>query len=130
MENLSVQQKKAKHSLLLIIAIILFILALVFIWLVGNQAKTIAIENQAKQEEFYAPYWINDSTMHMNISDGSCLLFQLEEGYCYVTTNNIDYAVIDADTLKMMYHSGNEFIYKAIQLDTIKNLKYKDIFIE
>ena len=128
--NMNKTDLQQKRGFALICFFVLVAIAAIVIWLIGKDVQTTVEEKNAKIEEFYAPYWINDSLMHMNVSDGACVLFQIEDGFCYLKTNGIEHAVIDADTLKVVLHEDGKVVEKAIRLDTIKNLEYEDIFLE
>ena len=110
-----------KNSRALVFAIVAFCIFVIGVCIFGGIVKQAAINQTAEKEEFYSPYWINDSTMHMNISEGSCILVQFVDDECYVTANNIEYVNISDGILKILYHENKEFKEVEFNLDSITN---------
>lgn len=110
-----------KNSHMLVFALVALCVFVIGVCIFGGIVKQAAIEQTVEKEEFYKPYWINDSTMHMNISEGSCILVQFVDDECYVTANNIEYVNITDGILKIMYHENKEFKAAEFNLDSITN---------
>jgi len=110
-----------KNSRALVFALVTLCIFVIAVCIFGGIVKQVALEQTAEKEEFYNPYWINDSTMHMNISEGSCILVQFVGDECYVTANNIEYVNFSDGILKIMYHENKEFKATEFNLDSITN---------
>ena len=113
----------------LVAGITCLILAGIMLFAVSKSLSNSIDEMNAKTEEFYEPYWINDTTMHLNVSESTCLLFEIENDTCYISANGIEHFSVDDNVVKVHYHEGKEFKQKEIYLDSIDGFDYENVYV-
>lgn len=118
-----------RNPLYLVAGIICIILAGAMVFGLYKSLENKVDEIDAEKKEFYAPYWINDSTMHLNVSESTCLLFEIENDTCYISANGIEHFSIDNNVVKVHYHEGKEFKQKEIYLDSIDGFYQENVYV-
>lgn len=113
----------------LVAAIACIILAGIMLFALSKSLKDNVDKMNAETEEFYSPYWINDTTMHLNVSESTCLLFEIENDTCYISANGIEHFSIDNRVVKVYYHEGKEFKEKEICLDSIDGFNSENVYV-
>lgn len=89
------------------------------------------------EADFYKPVMLNDSTMHMNITESSCIMIQIKNDTVFIDSHNastVNYnkATHELMVVKTVKHDVGkwEHTVKEINLDTIfKNVPNEYFFI-
>lgn len=123
------EKTNKRNPLYLVVGLILIVTAIVLFLVYSDTVKDTVERNDRAVEEFYEPYWINDTTMHLNVSESTCLLFEIENDTCYISANNIEHVVIDNNIITVYYHEGKEFKQKEIYLDSIDGFNTESIYV-
>ena len=123
------EKTNKRNPLYLVVGLILIVTAIVLFLVYSDTVKDTVECNDRAVEEFYEPYWINDTTMHLNVSESTCLLFEIENDTCYISANNIEHVVIDNNTITVYYHEGKEFKQKEIYLDSIDGFNTESVYV-
>lgn len=81
---------------------------------------------ESVEAEFYKPVMLNDSTMHMNITESSCILLQIDNDTLIINSHNVSTLNYDDKNHELVivrksdYGNGNfEHTVKVIDLDTV-----------
>ena len=81
---------------------------------------------ESVEAEFYRPAMLNDSTMHMNITESSCILLQIDNDTLIINSHNVSTLNYDDKNHELVvvrtsdYVDGSfEHTVKVIDLDTM-----------
>jgi hypothetical protein len=88
-------------------AFFLVIVAIVCAYLFAADIQFRSENAKKEYQEFYQPYIIDDSTFHLNVSDNSCVLFEVINDTLYVRQNNVEFIRYDKDAHKLLMQSHN-----------------------
>ena len=123
------KENNKRNPAYLLIGIFLIAFSMLSLMLFYGKINNAIEATNTKIEEFNSPYWINDSTVHMNISENICMLFEINDGTCYVTTNGAEHIIINDNVITLLYHEAKDFKVKEIFLDSIEGLTYSELYI-
>lgn len=111
---------------------ILLIVAAICTWLFFGDLKSSVEHMQTSQEEFYAPTYITDSIVHINITERACVLIDASTDTMVITSHNAEMMKYDNATHKFIAtgHSSEDkvlvgntyyekYIVREYDLDTI-----------
>jgi len=86
------------------------------------------LSKQMKDEtiEFYSPMHINDSIVHLNVTENSCVTFYIQKDTLLIHSKNIEYIDLDKEThiVTIFTHDKNkDHVLKELCLDTILQIQ-------